>query len=505
MKRLAAFLPYQQKWFADKSRIRVWEKSRRIGASWTVAAESTFYASKRRGGCDTWYVSYNLETTREFILDCATWARAFHALIVGIDEVDELDDAGNQVLTYIIRFSTGNRITALSSNPSNLRNRKGRIVIDEAAFVPDLVETIKAALAVKMWGGRVDLLSTHNGVDSHFNKILTDTKEGRKSYSLHRTTIDEAVADGLVKRICLVLGEEWSPEFEKQWLKELLEDYGDDADEELRCVPKRSGGTYLDRMVLEGRMFDAPVFRYEAPDGFATKPDDARKRVMTDWLEKNVAQALSLLPVDLMHVFGEDFGRTADITAIAPITLKQDLHRVVPFIVELRNVPFREQEVALNFIVDRLPRFVYGALDATGNGQYMAERAWQRYGEDRIEQVNLTEKRYGEILPPMKAAFDDGLLDVPRDSDVLVDLLAFQIINGIPKLPKTRTAQKAGARKRQAPRRHGDDGIAIALAHYASTQEIGVYEYTSARKRTTTAPAVSAGATGFRRRSGGVL
>jgi phage FluMu gp28-like protein len=205
-----------------------------------------------------------------------------------------------------------------------------------------------------------------------------------------------------------------------------------------------------------------------------------------------------------MHSFGEDFGRTADITVIAPLTLEQDLRRTIPFLIELRNVPFREQELVLNFVVDRLPRFVYGALDATGNGQYMAERAWQRYGQRKIEQVTLNDRWYGENLPPLKASLEDAMTTIPRDADVLSDLLSLQVINGIPKLPKSRTSQKAVSSGR-GKKRHGDAAIAIALADYASRQPVLAYAYESAKPKKRGPVGQPRTSVRFRSRAGGVL
>lgn len=502
----AVLLPYQAAWAADRARVRIWEKSRRIGASWTCAFESVIEAGRETGGSDTWYTSYNKETTQEFIRDCSWWIEMIHGAIAGVEEVEETDpNTGEQILTFVIRFPTGHKITALSSKPANLRNRKGRIIIDEAAHIPDLKESMKAAMAVLMWGGRVDILSTHNGVDSEFNAIINEVKAKKRNYSLHRTDIDEAVSQGLYRRICLVTGEQWSAASEKAWLAQLLQDYGEDADEELRCVPRRSGGTYLSRLIVEDQMIAGPVLRFEAPDGFASRPDDQRQSFMKEWLVRFVAPQLAKLPKNDEHFFGEDFGRTADLTVIAPCTLTQKLRRMIPFLLELRDTPFREQEMALFFVVDRLPRFGYGALDATGNGQYLAERAWQRYGEQHIEQVHLSNKWYGENLPPLKAAFEDDGIDVPKDADVLSDLLSFQVIDGVPKLPDARKQTiGAGIRKRVSSR-HGDAGIAIALAHYATGCERPSYDgYKSADKRTPSATAPRSWG-GFRSSKGGIL
>jgi phage FluMu gp28-like protein len=489
----------------DKSQVRLWEKSRRIGASWVCAAEAVIDAAKAHGGMDTTYTSFNRENTREFIADCATWVEVVKATSSEMEEHHTIDEkTGEEILTYMIRFASGHKVSAVSSKPANLRNRKGRIIVDEAAFGPDLDEALKAAMGILMWGGRVDILSTHNGVDSPFNKYIQEVREGRRNGSLHRTTIDDAVSDGLYRRICLVRGLEWTREDERIWLEELVNSWGDGADEELRCVPRRSGGTYLSRLLIEDCMINVPVLRFDAPEGFASRTDEQRQKYMTDWLKRFVAPVLAKLPKNLEHCFGEDFGRTADITAIVPCTVMQDLKRRVPFILELRNTPFREQELALFFVVDRLPRFSYGALDAVGNGQYLAERAWQRYGASMIEQVHITSQWYAENLPPLKAAFEDDQIEVPRDADVLNDLLSFRVIQGIPKLPDIRKPSVAAGIRSKAPTRHGDAAIGIVLGHYSTRQPKAACEgYNTAEARTPSPTAKGWG--GFRSSKGGIL
>lgn len=95
------------------------------------------------------------------------------------------------------------------------------MVIDEAAFHESLDELLKAALALTMWGARVRIISTHNGVDNLFNQYIQDAREGRKDYSVHRITLDDAIAEGLYKRICYVTSQTWSAEAEKAWRDQL--------------------------------------------------------------------------------------------------------------------------------------------------------------------------------------------------------------------------------------------------------------------------------------------
>lgn len=480
----AVLLPYQQAWMNDNARVRVAEKSRRIGWSWTCACESALEAA-RVDGTDTWYVGYNHDMALEFIRDVAAWARAFALIASEVEEaVFEDDDPDKHILVYTIHFASGHRVTALSSRPTNLRGKEGRVIIDEAAFHADLPGLLKAAIATKMWGGgaRVDVVSTHNGTASAFNKLIEEVRAGKKPYSLHRCTLDDALAQGLYRRICLKNGWRYTPAGERAWRAELFAEYGDDADEELLCVPARSGGQYLMADLLERQMVDAPVRRLTLEDAFLHLDDAAKTARVQSWLDAEVAPLLARLPGDRLHYFGEDFGRVSDRTVLAPGYLAQDLTRKTPFVVELANVPYDQQRQVAFFLIDRLPNLIAGAMDATGNGGYLAEACAARYGRvldpatkelvPKVRPITITDKWYAEALPPFRAALEDRRQEVARDADHLIDLCAFQVLNGLPKLPKTKTVSTTGGQPR-----HGDAGIAYVLAHYASRLPSAQYGY----------------------------
>lgn len=473
----AVLLSYQQKWMADESQVKVCEKSRRIGLSWTEAADDTLLAAKT-SGMDVWYIGYNKEMAEEFIEDCAAWARFYQLAAEEIEEV-VIDNEGRDIKSFRIRFASGWKITALSSRPANLRGKQGKIVIDEAAFHDDLPGLLKAAMAMLMWGGRVTIISTHNGDANPFNGLVNDVLADRKPYSLHRITLDDALAEGLYARICLRGGKEWSEEGESAWRQELIDFYGDDADEELFCIPSQGSGVYLTRALIETCLSDEiPVIRYEQSSSFAEVADHLRYAEVNDWCEEVLEPLLTDLDESRKHYFGEDFGRTGDLTDIIPLVEQQDATFRAPFILELRNMPFQQQEQILFFVADRLPRFSFGALDARGNGQFLAERAMQKYGAYRIAQVMLSETWYRENMPPYKAAFEDRSLLLAKDADVIEDHRAFRVIKGIAKLPDTKTK---GQDKKQ---RHGDSGIAGALAWFATRQDVtGPVEYKSVSKR----------------------
>ncbi|NII74217.1 phage FluMu gp28-like protein [Dyella sp. SG562] len=477
----AAFMPYQQRWVADQSDFKVAEKSRRTGLTWAEAGDDVLIAGADRaaGGMNVYYIGYNMDMAIEYIEACAMWARIFNQAAGQIEEGEELFEDGKEeksIKTYTIRFASGFRIVALSSRPANLRGKQGVVVIDEAAFHGQLDELLKAAIALLMWGGKVRVISTHDGTDNPFNQLIEDIRAGKRSGSIHRITFEDACAEGLYERVCLRQGKAWSPETEEAWKAAIRKTYGDAATEELDVIPSTGSGTWLSGVLIEARMIDAPVLRYTCEPGFEKEPDTYRYGVIQQWLEREVAPLLAQLDPRLQSVMGEDFGRTGDQTVITPAQIQQDLTRRVPFMLELRNMPHRQQEQILFFVCDRLPNFAKGAVDARGNGSAVAEFLAQRYGYTRIELVMLTETWYREEMPPLKAAFQDGTVEVPRDKDVAADLRMVKLVNGVARVPDQRTTGKDGGQ------RHGDAAISVALMHFASRNLSAPIEFEAAPK-----------------------
>lgn len=308
-------LDYQKKWLLDRSPVKVWEKSRRIGASYIEALNSVLLASLSRadGGMNCYYLSYDKTMTQQFINDCAFWAKLLNIACGDMEEV-VIKDEDKDIITYKIRFDSGFEIWGLPSVARQLRSKQGHVILDEAAFVDDLAELLKAAFALLMWGGSVAILSTHNGEDNPFNDLIKEIHEGKKAYSLHRTTITDALEDGLYKRICEVTCHEWSEKKENQWLDDLIADYGDGADEELFCVPSASGQKYFSRSLIDSvKEADVPVFRFAESDSFTFESEWKRERKINKWF-KEIKPVL--LSTDNPVVFGEDFARSGDLTVI---------------------------------------------------------------------------------------------------------------------------------------------------------------------------------------------
>ncbi len=464
-----ALLPYQQRWVADPNPVKVIEKSRRVGLSWGEAADTALLAASA-SGMDCFYIGYMKEMAQEFINDCADFARAYALAASEISESQEVwrdGDEQKSITIYTLRFASGFRVEALSSAPRNLRGKQGRVILDEFAFHGQQGELLKAAMAFLIWGGQVHVISTHNGVDNPFNALVQEVRAGKVPYSLHTVTFRDAVAEGLYERVCLRKGTAGDEAGKLAWIDSIYRNYGANAEEELDCIPKNSAGAWLSRALIEARMVaDLPVLRWKPPaDDFMLWPETMRSAEMRDWLEANVLPLLLALDPDLRSGFGFDFGRTGDLSVLAPYQLLRNLVRRFPFLLELGNCPFDQQREALFYIGERLPRLSAGKLDSRGNGHYMAEKAVQKWGPQRIEAVMLSQMWYRENTAPLKSAFEDATIELPRDADVLDDLRAFEVVKGIPMIPDKRTSGADGAQ------RHGDAGVAILLGYAASRSE----------------------------------
>lgn len=455
-------LPYQQAWVSDDSPVKVCEKSRRVGLSWAEAADDALYAASGKGD-DVWYVGYNQDMAREFIEDCAAWSRQYQ-LAAGAVEEGVFKDEERDITVFRIRYASGHKITALSSRPSNLRGKQGRVVIDEAAFHPELDQLIKAAMALLMWGGSVRIISTHNGDANPFNEMVQDIRAGKKKFGLHRVTFDDALGQGLYQRICLTKGRDWSQDAEAAWKQEMLSFYGEHAGEELNCIPSQGKGAWVSRALIESCMSPAaPVLRWSMLDGFAQEPEATRKAAAEDWFSDNVFGLISGLKLNNPCYFGEDFGRSGDLTVLA--VLQEEAANVFrsPFVIELRNIPFQQQWQVVFLLGMALPRFSGAAFDARGNGQYLAELSMQAFGAWRIHQVMLSAGWYLENMPPYKAALEDRSVTWPLDPDIVDDHRALRMEKGYAHVP-----DGYRSKGRDGGQRHGDSAIACPLAYFAA-------------------------------------
>lgn len=479
-------MDHQVEWIDDDSDLKIAEKGRRTGLTYAEALDDTITAATKRdaGGQNIFYIGDTKDKGREFINYVAHFARVVQGELAEVEEflfADEQKDGSTKYISaYRVRFASGFRVEALSSNPANIRGLQGIVVIDEAAYHRDPRAVVDAVNALLIWGGKVRIISTHNGILNAFNELVTEARAGKNAFKVHRFPFDLAVKNGLYERVCLIRGWTPSPEGKAKWLTRIRGSYGtrDSAmKQELDAIPADAEGAALSRVVIErctDKALPAPV-RWSLKDSFKGYDKNIREAAQRDFCERHLKPLLDTLDPKRGHVFGEDFARTGDLTAIVVYEILQDLTRRAVLVLEMRNVPFDQQRDTLFYVGDRLPRLSGGALDATGNGAYLAEAAALRWGESIVE-VKLSAGWYQDNATAYTEAFADETVLYPKDEDVIRDHQALQYVGGVVRVPEGHHNKGEDGEKR-----HGDVAIAGMLAWFASRQEHFDYGYETNR------------------------
>lgn len=372
------------------------EKSRRIGLTWGLAAYAVLTAAAQpsAGGMNAWYMGYDMEMAREFVDTCAMWARAFGIAAEAADE----EMVEGDVQAFRIRFASGFKIVALPSVPRALRGKQGLVIIDEAAFHKDLAEVLKAAVALLMWGGQVVVVSTHDGVANPFNLMLDDVRSGRRKGEAMTISFDQAIAEGLYERIAMTAEIKGRKILAKAaWIADIRDTYGEDASEELDCIPKAGSGSWLDPAALAA---------CEHPD--AGRPE---------------------LYAGGPCFMGRDVARRRDLPVIHNYEEVGDVLWLRDRWFE-RGATFQRQddEVAALFARRRIVRYW---IDQTGMGEKVVEDEMRRYGETRVTGVLLTGPNRLDLAIALKDRVDRGLIRIPPDPALRTDWRAIKKKGGI--------------------------------------------------------------------------
>jgi len=480
-------MQHQKDWLADDADLKLAEKGRRTGITFAEALDDTLIAAKRvdQGGDNVFYIGDTKDKGREFIGYVAHFARVIAGETGAFEEFvfedRQADGTTRSISAFRVRFASGNRIEALSSRPENIRGLQGVAVVDEAAFHTDVREVIDAVNALLIWGGKARVISTHKGVLNPFNELVREARAGKVPFSCHFIPFETAVRNGLYKRVCLVKGWQWSAEAQADWEAMIRGAYGPRTAamrQELDAIPAEAEGAALTRVQIEACMEPVPIVRWSRDDDFKNAPEHIRKAEARDFCERELKPVLEKLDPDRGHHLGGDFARSGDISAFKAVSTEPNLTRRTKLLVELKNVPFDQQREILFYICDRLPRFSGGALDATGNGAYLAEVAAQRYGE-RMAEVKATADWYRVNSTAYVEAIVDRTMVLPQDEDVLRDHQALAYVNGVIRVPENHRFKGNDGFDR-----HGDTAIAGIMVYFASNQGVVEYDYRPGRTNT---------------------
>ena len=470
-------------------------KGRRTGITFAFSFEAVLVAGARKsaGGMNVFYIGDTKEKGLEFIGYCAKFSKVIaeqqSSSVSSIEEFlfEDIDENKNSryITAYRIRYSSGYQITALSSRPANIRGLQGLVIIDEAAFHQDVQGVLDAATALLIWGGRIIVISSHNGKSNPFNQFCIDIENGiyGDTAKVYLVTFDDAVGNGLYERVCYMKGEEPTIEGKKKWYTTIRNSYGPNKSamrEELDAIPRDGQGVcipgvWIDRAMREER----PVVRLICGDEFSAKDELDRIAWCDNWILQDLEPLIATLNNQNEHVFGMDFARHRHFSVIWPMEIEQNLMRKVPFCIELNNVPSAQQQQILFYIISKLPHLMGGAIDATGPGMVLAEYTADKFGRPFIAEINLNRQWYGLWMQKFISAFEDGSIDLPRDLNIEQDLRAVRSVDGIPMVPKLERRDL----KEPDLVRHGDSAIAGCLAWYATLNKTAQIEGQSTGER----------------------
>lgn len=431
------FLPYQVRWLNDQSPIKIWEKSRRIGATYVQAYEDVREAAQNKW--DIWFSSADESAAREYILYCAKWARLFDraAEYLGLVVLDSEKD----IKAYVVTLANGRRINALSSNPKAFRSKGGKVILDEFAWHEDAEALWAAARPCITWGFPLRILSTHNGTNCRFYRFIDGVKKGKLHWSHHITQIELAVNEGLLDKI---LRHKATDEEKTAWLKEQRESCFDENTwlQEYCCIPVDEVSAFLTYEMITNSERDDLLIPLEAITG------------------------------DLYG--GMDIGRKKDLSVIWLIE-KLGHVKYTRLVRVMEKAPFSMQSETLFEFLGH-PRMRRFCIDATGIGMQLSEEAQDAFGKYKVEAITFTNAVKEDMGYGLKNSIEDRLLYIPSIFEIREDF------HSIRKITTSSGNIRFDVAASEA-RGHADRFWACALANHAASNKNSGPIHVASRKR----------------------
>lgn len=394
-------LPYQRRWIEDRASVKVWTASRQIGKSFSLSLEAVMEAYAGRS--DNLILSSSERQAQEVMAKVRKHLRYLSARSGLLRPLKETREE--------ITLSTGSRIISLPANPSTVRGFSGNVYLDEFAFHGDSREIWRAMYPTVTRGYKVRVTSTPNGKSNMFYELASGGGGlgPGPGVSRHRTTIHDAVAEGLS----------------------------------------------LDIKALRAGINDPGAWAQEYECDFS---DEARALVPFSLIEACQSQDAHMEPLaapgpDAELYLGVDIGRAHDLTVFWLLERLGDVlwTRLVKV---MRAESFSTQRKALAGLMDEYP-IRRACMDSTGLGAQLAEEAGERYGS-RVEPVHFTLRSKEDMALRLRNAFEEKSLRIPVSREIREDIHSLR-----------RSVTSTGATRFSAERGrsgHADRFWALALA-----------------------------------------
>lgn len=439
----AIFLPYQSRWIMDDSRLKLMEKGRQIGLSWSTAYACDERTASQGARFDQWVSSRDELQARLFIEDCKMWANIMGQAAQDLGEV--VIDPEARLSAYVLQFASGKRIHSMSSNPDAQAGKRGGRVLDEFALHPDPRKLWSIAYPGITWGGNLEIISTHRGSHNYFNQLIREILENGnpKKISHHKVTLQTALDQGFLFKLqqMLPVDDERQAMDEAAYFDWVRAGCADEESfqQEYMCNPADDDAAFLEYGLITGAEFPAG----------------------TEWQRTEGGRLF----------IGVDIGRKSDLTVLWVIEKLGDV-LYTRHIECLQNMRKSEQEAVLWPWFAKADRI---CIDATGLGIGWADDAQDRFGTYRVEAVTFTPAVKEQLAYPIRSAMEERRLRIPYDTKIRADLR--QVTKQVTMAGNVRfTAERT-------PDGHSDRFWALGLAVHAASGPVVEIDYQSTGHR----------------------
>lgn len=386
----AIFLPYQAKWVNDHARLKLMEKGRQIGLSWSTAYATVSRTALATAKRDQWVSSRDDIQARLFLEDCKLWSGILELAAQDLGE-QALDPEGKQT-AYVLRFANALRINSMSSNADAQAGKRGGRVLDEFALHPDPRKLWSIAYPGLTWGGSMEVISTHRGSHNFFNQLVRETREGGnpKRISLHTVTLQNALDDGFLYKLqqSLPADAEQQEMTEAEYFDWVKAGCADEESflQEYMCQPADDDAAFLEYDLIASCEYPATY----------------------DWR-----------PIEGGRLYaGVDIGRKKDLTVLWVVEKLGDV-LYTRHIETLQNMSKPDQEKVIWPWFERCARI---CIDNTGLGIGWTDDAKARFGNYKVEGVTFTAGTKEALAYPVRSRMEERRVRIPFDKHIRADL-----------------------------------------------------------------------------------
>jgi phage FluMu gp28-like protein len=459
----AYFLPYQLKWILDDDPKKLFEKSRRVGITYATSYRCIAKLLRKPSGYTQWVSSRDQGLAQEFVaVYCRKWCQLLNIAATGLTgkQIDVVDQS-HTITAYKVILPNGTRIMSISSSPSAFAGKGGDILLDEVDLHDDSGTLIDMATPCVMWGGQLEIVSAYDAkgsADTPFARLVKEAKgDNPMHWSLHCTTLTDAVHQGLAKKINQVTKQnQTDAQFidnikqgcrtRQAWLSQYC------------CIPRDATATHaisLTDIAAAQATYDICRVHItgDATQGDAIDPAVSTLIYLAPWS--------TYMTDTTRYTIGVDIARTGHLASIWIDERLTSTTAKLIALITLHKTKFSSLQKLISHILDTYP-LATAAGDATGLGMETCERLNDIY-DQRFLPVNFGAKKQ-ELGTMLIAQYERQHQIIPtHPAEIAAD------IKGIQTATATKTGKLLFAESPNPlnPLSHCDMAWSEALALYA--------------------------------------